>query len=348
MSRKHNQFSGKLKTLQIIRAIAVISVVYFHIRATPVFGSFGVDIFFVLSGFVMALLMRNGQSPTIFAINRVTRIIPLYWILTTGVLVIAAFRPDLLDLTTSNISNYIKSILFIPHFKNNGNLYPMLSVGWSLNYEMFFYFCIWISIIFAKNLYISITSSILLISYLIFGNYSENSVLQSFFGNSRVFEFLFGIFAFNLYKSKLMPKCNALTSIFIAASSFGLMAYLELANYENLAHVLKFGLPSIILILALVGLEETDFIKKNSLANLISIVGDASFAIYLSHYYIISGIRKIGFPKLNIINPNKQLEVITILFTCTLAGLILYVLVDKPLSKYFKKKLQTKMISHKF
>ena len=343
MSHSNVRLNGNLKTLQVLRALAATSVVYFHIGADPVFGSFGVDIFFVISGFVMALLISNGQSPGTFAINRVTRIIPLYWILTTSVLILASIKPELLNSTTANLTNYIKSLLFVPYFKENGALHPMLAVGWTLNYEMFFYFCIWISIILARNLYILITFSLIAASYLLLGNYSANSVLNGFFGSTIIFEFLLGIFAFNIYQKKLLQKLNGLILVITSALSFSFMAYLEFSGYE-LARFIVFGLPSVTLILSVVALEETDFIKNSSLANLLTRVGDASYATYLSHSYIVEGIKKIGFQKFNAINPYAPLGVIVILISSSLAGYILYVVLDRPLSKYFKERLSSKLI----
>lgn len=340
MAQNNTQFNGNLKTLQILRAVAATSVVYYHIGVIPVFGSFGVDIFFVISGFVMALVISNGQTPTTFAINRVTRILPLYWILTTCVLILAAIKPDLLNSTTANLTNYLKSIFFIPYFKENGALHPMLAVGWTLNYEMFFYFCIWLSIILARKIYIAITFTLLAAFFLLLGNLSIDSVLQNFFGNTIVFEFLLGIFAFKIYQSKSMPKVNSLALITIAVLSFGFMAYLE-TNGFYLARFITYGFPSVTLLLSVIALDKTDFIKNNSLANLLAVIGDASYATYLSHFYIVEGIRKIGFQKFNIIDPYTTLGVIVILLLSLLTGHILYVVLDKPLSKFFKKKLQS-------
>lgn len=83
MLHNNAQFNSNLRTLQILRALAAICVIYFHIGAIHRFGSFGVDIFFVVSGFVIALVISHGQSPAVFAINRIIRIFPLYSILTT-------------------------------------------------------------------------------------------------------------------------------------------------------------------------------------------------------------------------------------------------------------------------
>ena len=78
--------TDNLRTLQILRAMAATSVVYSHIGVNPDFGQFGVDIFFVISGFVMTLIVENGQKPATFLLKRVLRILPLYWILTTCLL----------------------------------------------------------------------------------------------------------------------------------------------------------------------------------------------------------------------------------------------------------------------
>jgi len=118
-----SQQGNRLETLQIVRAIASTSVVYSHLGSAPCFGGngylpcfggFGVDMFFVLSGFVMAMLMASGQSGSRFVIGRISRIVPLYWTLTTLVLLVAVLRPDLLNSTTGNLSNYLRSIFFIP------------------------------------------------------------------------------------------------------------------------------------------------------------------------------------------------------------------------------------------
>lgn len=167
MTLSTNNTKCNLKSLQILRAIAATSVVYFHIgatsvayfqiRAIPLFGSFGIDIFFVISGFVMAMVIANGQSPRIFAVSRLTRIVPLYWIFTTCFLILAAIKPELLNSTTANITNYLKSIFFIPYLKEDGAQIPMIAVGWTLNYEMYFYVCIWLSIVVIRKLYILLT-----------------------------------------------------------------------------------------------------------------------------------------------------------------------------------------------
>jgi len=329
----------ELKSLQILRAIAAISVIYYHIDANPYFGSFGVDIFFVISGFVIAMVLTKKQNAYEFFVNRVSRIVPLYWTLTTCLLLIAFLAPQLLNSTTANLENYAKSLLFIPYFKESGTLRPLLAVGWTLNYEMFFYFCIWIAIVFAQRYYLQCTAFLVMSAYVIFGFYSEDRILSVFFRNPQLLEFLLGIFAFKLYEFRQQPVLPKPVAMAIAVSSYLFMAVAE-TNSLRLNGLLVYGIPSFILVLSMLDLEEMFASKPDCLAiRLWSSMGDASYATYLSHFYVVEAVRKIGFKKLQLIDPYTPAGVFIILLLSLLLGQMLYIFLDKPLSRYFKNRM---------
>ena len=98
------------KSLQFLRAVASTSVVYYHIGSYPVFGSFGVDIFFVLSGFVMALLIDKKQDILEFSIGRISRIVPLYWIFTLILFFVIFIFPHLAPLSEISLNALFKSL----------------------------------------------------------------------------------------------------------------------------------------------------------------------------------------------------------------------------------------------
>ena len=100
-----------LNSLQILRFIAAACVINWHITWT--FGSFGVDIFFVLSGFVIALVVYNKREPGLFLINRVSRIIPIYWLLTSLLLILILVKPQIIHETTASNANFFN---FVIHF----------------------------------------------------------------------------------------------------------------------------------------------------------------------------------------------------------------------------------------
>lgn len=154
-NRRPNNAGAYFDSVQILRAVAAWTVVYHHyiqffgINFTKsvgtsllTYGNFGVDVFFLISGFIMAESVRNrSQSATEFMKSRVTRIVPNYWFYTAILLVccltfpaaFSFFRP----FTWQSVT---RSLLFIPNQNPSGHgILPLLTVGWTLNYEMLFY-----------------------------------------------------------------------------------------------------------------------------------------------------------------------------------------------------------------
>jgi exopolysaccharide production protein ExoZ len=334
--KTNNQSS--LRSLQVLRAIAATSVVYFHIEVMPRFGSFGVDIFFVISGFVMTMVIVNGQNARTFSINRIARIVPLYWIITTCFLLLAAIKPELLNSTTANLTNYIKSLFFIPYFKENGALHPMLAVGWTLNYEMFFYFCIWISIMVSRKIFLPLALILLISSYIVLGNLIDNRVMNAFFNSTLLFEFAFGMLIFYIYKRLRSIKIYTTPLIIIVLLSYCLMAWLE-AIGTNVDRLYAYGLPSVALVLSLILLENSIFYKNNIVISLLVGVGNASYATYLSHLYVVELMRKIVFLEFNLIDLYTPIVALITLILALTVGQIIYMICDKPISSYTKKVL---------
>ncbi|OTA19619.1 acyltransferase [Xenorhabdus beddingii] len=131
----------KYEIIEIMRFIAASAVVCVHIPTIEI-GHWGVDVFFIISGFVMMASTKNSGEN--FFIKRIIRVAPIYWLFTLGVFMIALIAPKLLNNTTPDFINLFKSILFIPFDKNGIGHFPILFVGWTLNYEMFFYFLFFI------------------------------------------------------------------------------------------------------------------------------------------------------------------------------------------------------------
>jgi exopolysaccharide production protein ExoZ len=150
----------KLRALQSLRAIAALLVVLDHtagltaghgfphepLNAWATFlGAQGVSIFFIISGFIMTYTADSAedQTPppmraTRFAVRRIIRVVPLYWILTI-VTAIPMFLIGLHRPVGITVARFMKSLLFIPYLDAGGNMTPVLPIGWTLNYEMAFY-----------------------------------------------------------------------------------------------------------------------------------------------------------------------------------------------------------------
>lgn len=139
-----------LLNIQALRAVAALLVVIVHLEVLggalgigrPFFNVFavGVDLFFVISGFIMVhTTSRRSVSPGAFLVSRLVRIAPLYWLLTVMVFAVALAFPMLLGSTQADWQALLRSLAFVPHLRADGTMRPILFVGWSLNLEMAFY-----------------------------------------------------------------------------------------------------------------------------------------------------------------------------------------------------------------
>jgi len=339
----------ELKSIQILRAVAAISVVYSHIayslyapipRPIPAFGLFGVDIFFVISGFVMAMVVAKGHSARSFAISRLTRIVPLYWILTTCLLLLAATKPELLSSTTINLLNYLKSLFFIPYFKENGSLTPMLTVGWTLNYEMFFYLCMWMSLFVVKRFYIQATIILIILCYVFASIATTNNVLSSFFGNTQIFEFILGLLLYKTYGLRQSSNHSPFIPIVIATMTYIFMAYGEMSGFSG-NKLLLYGIPSAALVYSVLHLENVFTQGNQKVVSILTTIGAGSYATYLSQLYVIEGVIRIMHLKWSYLDPFSIFGTTFIIMSALIVGHLLYTYIDKPIGSYLKRQFLT-------
>ena len=106
------------------------------------FGTSGVDLFFVISGFIMVVTTTGGDvSAFDFWRKRIVRVVPLYWLLTLLMVAVAMVAPSLFKTLQVAPTTLLQSLFFVPHFSRSfpGQVWPLLVPGWTLNFEMFFY-----------------------------------------------------------------------------------------------------------------------------------------------------------------------------------------------------------------
>ncbi|MDE3105624.1 MAG: acyltransferase [Acidobacteriota bacterium] len=106
-------------------------------------GAVGVDVFFVISGFVMTMsaprLLHRQHPARLFLWRRVARIVPLYWLLTSVRLALTHASRSLMVHGATSTWNIVASYLFLPSYSVSGDIRPVIPVGWTLNFEMMFY-----------------------------------------------------------------------------------------------------------------------------------------------------------------------------------------------------------------
>jgi peptidoglycan/LPS O-acetylase OafA/YrhL len=335
-------------------------VAYLHstgrggINLLPSSGEFGVDIFFVISGFVIAFMVSKDTNN--FFIKRFLRITPLY-IIATFIMVLACIVfPDKINHAVSNFPAFIKSIFFIPYkietkFEPSG---PILGQGWTLNYEMFFYLVMSLCIVFVKNKnYLGkICALVLAVIFVVLNIIDSDIFLLEYYQNSLFPEFIYGIVLYYLYeyfrgknRNYLLVKNTIINSVLFGLIAICSFIYLvgdgiydwHIAKNRNI----YCGIPSLILVFAFLNLEAQ--IRKNKFINICMEIGDASYALYLFHTFMIMFFTRILFTRIIANNNHLIMSVIMeiiIMFSTIIGSIIIYKIIDKPIQKFLRNLLR--------
>ncbi|MBA1200795.1 acyltransferase [Pseudomonas capeferrum] len=281
--------ADKLDSVQLLRAIAALAVVFFHI---PLFrnGDWGVDIFFVISGFIMALVTTHSTSH--FFTKRVVRVVPLYWLGTLGVFGVALLLPSLLDNTTADVPGLLKSLFFIPYQKGQ-YVQPLLYLGWTLNLEMFFYAVFAISMAISHRHRLLICSSLLLALVLLGNLVAFEGLFARFYTQEILAEFVlgmacYGVFARTAGWRRAGPGTGARAALIVlGVAALACMPFTS-GLIEAVGRSGVWGILATVVFLALVhGLSGV------RLPGLLVLIGDASYSLYLFHPYVLKVFNKV-------------------------------------------------------
>lgn len=287
-----------LNNLQSLRAFAAYSVVMYHcfmgaMNPTDPIGqsyldlpSGGVDLFFVISGFVMTYTTAANETPGGFAIKRMTRIVPLYWAMTCVVIGMTLIRGWLFPNVVLSPEAILSSLFFIPHVDGSGSMYPVLGVGWTLNYEMAFYLLFAISLVlpFAWRssgllLLITLTWLVAVITNLV--EPAETASLASFYANPILFEFAAGCLIGHMIRQPSVIAFVRVTPMWpFALAGLAGFAILPAILSLDAPSVLRYGAPSVLLVFAAVG---QDLHRAPARESWLTKLGDASYSAYLLH-----------------------------------------------------------------
>jgi peptidoglycan/LPS O-acetylase OafA/YrhL len=301
--------ASQIAGIQVLRGLAALSVAFLHIEQAA--GAFvgrpgespwpwlralpweaGVDVFFVISGFVMvyasARLFRSPGAVRGFLARRASRVVPLYWLFTTATLAVAAVAPRLLnDPVSGGWKMAVASYLFIPWQRQDGFVQPLFRLGWTLNYEMLFY------VLFAPFLLLprrigSIGIMLVMAALVAAGQFLRPANVQlAFWTDPIVAEFAFGVAVgtARLESVRLPAAARAgLIALGVAALAF-------IGVDDTARRALSYGLPAACLVAgASLG---SGRVGGSLTARTALLVGDASYALYLIHPFPMRGLREV-------------------------------------------------------
>ena len=335
-----------IKGIQLLRAIAALAVVFYHCHFLNMeTGTFGVDIFFVISGFIIAYMVNQNTDQ--FLLKRAIRVVPLYALATLLTIALVYLKPQWFNHVIVNTEAVVKSFLFIPYeMKESG---PILSLGWTLNNEMFFYLVMAICIlcIRKKQYLVPACASFLVLLLLILNAFAKQhitdlSYILRFYRNGLLPEFVYGLLLYYFWTYGKTNHSRSIKSLMIAVgilAFFGII-YMDLTQTLGwLPRNVRYGIPSVLFVNALLLLENR--INANNIFVRLGLkLGDASYAMYLFHPFIIHFLIKLVYPSLIGSSPAlwvKVLELGLALVLVSVVSIIIFELVDKPSSVLLKK-----------
>lgn len=293
----------RMDSLQCLRGIAALAVVLFHLRGVEIkylqgpaildavarYADAGVDLFFVVSGFVMTTVSagrytKDGASSE-FLIKRAWRVLPMYWIFTTLVVVLMALAPSMVNSSYADQS-VLASYLLIPHAQ-----LPVLTVGWTLVHEAYFYLVFASAIAFVPERLVPVfllawAAAVGAPHVLPEGPATPAHYLVT---NPLTYEFIAGAML-GLYWRKI-PSWLALPLIVMgAAGAVAAAAALPEAGPASVSihtRVALFGTASVLMLAGCVGLEAQNRMR---IPLWLTRLGDSSYSLYLTHIFVISAI----------------------------------------------------------
>lgn len=335
-------------SLQYLRAIAALMVIAFHIclklhlsedhLVWTEIGAAGVDIFFIISGFMMYLTTnKNKMSVFDFYKKRLIRIAPLYFFFTTLTILIILFLPSLPETTKLELNHVLASYMFVawPHPNMPTLMWPLLIPGWTLNYEVFFYLIVGVTLIFSQNRMIFLTSMIL--TLVLSGTLFEFEGQAKFYTSPLMLEFLLGYWlSFAYCREYIKATLSALAILVIALALFMTISpIISPAPWTRLVH---WGIPAFLLVAAVALLDRA---KPPWLSPLGLLIGNASYAIYLVQFLSIPTFTMIWrLMKLPLESAWAQgAFFISSITAVSIAGIIVYKFVELPLNDFIKRYL---------
>lgn len=256
----------KLRSIQVLRGVAAMAVVAHHaFPDTKSVGAAGVDLFFVISGFIMATC-AGGRRPLEFLADRAWRIYPLWLI---------ALAPWL-AIDPQDLLHVVRSVTLWPVYGGQF-LNPALGIGWTLSFEFLFYLG------FASALATRPMVPLLLFCLCLVLGLETNSVLFWFLGSPLTFEFLLGVAITRLPRSERTGiVAIGLGLLWFALSPSGF--YNQAFGVGALYRMLAWGVPAALVVYGAWCLERRFAGRAFDFPVLL---GSASFSIYLFHQLVM-------------------------------------------------------------
>ncbi len=303
-------------------------------------GAFGVDIFFVLSGFVICYI--STIDPSNFFLKRVFRVVPVYWVCTFGVALIALLAPNLLHSTSFSWVALLKSLFFIPYRRPDRQIAPLLFLGWTLHMEMLFYAIFGIALRITRK-YVKELAIAALFLLVLAGKiarvYHHSNIVLNFYSKFVILEFALGIACYMLW-SRYGPAIRRtpwLLAVAAAGASYAFFLLMDIhvldsygPGFRYVPDFLLRGVPASLILLAFLSTEQ-----RFKFPALVLLIGDASYSLYLLHPYVLEALDRKMFA-LDHLSPFTVMVAVISIAICYVVAVLSFKFFERPSNQFLR------------
>ena len=294
---------ARLDGVQMLRGVAAMLVVLHHAIGTALthgfgfqslapitLGGAGVDLFFVISGFIIDYTAGRGdardRSASTFLRRRVVRLVPLYWTLTLAAFALSVLLGAAVN-TRPEPSTLAYSMAFLPEPAADGGARYVIPMAWSLTYEWMFYLLYALCLPLTAGHRLAAMTALLGGAALVGTVVQPDAPLLRDLVNPINLEFLLGIACAVLWRRGVRIGTAACAAVIVAAL-LALWPWRE-ANLEGFTRVLAIGLPLAAMVWAVVLVRP---VTRSGAAVAVAApfvrLGDLSYSLYLSHFFALA------------------------------------------------------------
>ena len=335
--------------LQALRGYAVLAVCLAHLQGSegklpgaPILGTWahigfaGVDLFFVISGFVMVWVTRNiqGNAASIppFFVGRFLRIYPLWWLVLSAMVVVWMVRPEWVYARHHAQPNIVLSYLLLP-----AQGLPLHAVGWTLKHEVWFYFIFGLMLSAPKKALPFLLlgwGTIVAAAAIVLP--APNNPWIALVRHPLTLEFILGAFVGLLATKKYFPLSQVLLRLglfWLLLSCASIISNPTPTFETEWLRVFLFGCPFALILWGWVGSESQG---ANAPAWACS-VGDWSYGLYLIHVPVFVAIARL-FAPVSGPGPIDNLAILTLSFATAIGiAYVLHITIERPIARLSKQ-----------
>jgi exopolysaccharide production protein ExoZ len=329
----------KYESVQALRLVAALLVVvthstlYAHDRLDQRFsiwgfGTIGVDVFFVISGFVMMVssnkYLKDDSYWKKFALRRIVRIGPMYWIATTVKLLTLLVLPGAVLHAALHPGQVALSYLFLPSRNVDGNLEPLLGVGWTLVFEMAFYAIFTLALALRVNVMAFCAACLSLLALgSLFVDHAAGPAI-SFYLDPIVLYFLVGMVVAKWTIDRSWRRAAGwfayILMLWVTIDSFNDQRGFDLDQLTR-----NVGVTAVFFAVIM-----AEPILSRRIPRAVVFMGDASYSLYLFHPLLAPAV-PVVLSKFDLIN--QPLSVALSVVGVLIASALIYKFVERPITK---------------